>query len=334
MKKNIKSFKALALLSGGLDSMLAIKLIQEQNIEVEAVIFKSNFYSSQRGIKAAEFLNIKYHIVNLTEKMIKIIENPKFGYGKNLNPCIDCHLLMIKSAAELMKKIQADFIITGEVVGQRAKSQNYNALRLIEKESGIEGRLLRPLSAKRLEPTKIELEGIVDREKLLDIAGRNREIQMKLAEKYNITDYPSPAGGCLLTVPEFSDRLRINLKLKKLTPIEVELLKSGRHFLTGNNNKIIVGRNKEENLKILNTIDSQYLIFELADNMPGPVTVVDNLELEDRELIAAASLTARYSKFRNNERVAVEFYTLNNKKNSKKIQIKPLPYTELGLKLI
>ncbi len=333
MKKNTKSFKALALLSGGLDSILAVKLIQEQGIDVEAVIFKSNFYNEKRGKEAAESLGIKYHIIDLTEKTIKLIENPRYGFGKNLNPCIDCHLLMIKETVKLMKKLGADFIITGEVAGQRPKSQNYDALKIIAKECGADGRLLRPLSAKKLEPTVVELNNIVDREKLLDITGKSRKKQMELAKKYNITNYPSPAGGCLLTVPDFSDRLRFNLKHKKLNYIDIEILKVGRHFATPFNNKIIIGRDKDENQVILDLIDETYLIFELSDNRPGPVAVLSALEPDFSEIQAAASLTVRYSKFRNETNVKVKFYKKNTE-NEDFITVSPKNYDELNLKML
>jgi len=326
-------FKGLALLSGGLDSILAIKLIQEQNIEVEAVVFVSPFFNSVNAERATDYLKIKSHKIDITEKIIEILKNPKFGFGKNLNPCIDCHLLMIKEASKLMKEIGADFLITGEVVGERPKSQNYNALKIIEKESNLKGRILRPLSAKKLEPTIMEKEGIIDREKLLGITGRSRSIQMELALKYNIKNYPTPAGGCLLTVPKFADRLRINLNIGKLDRNELEILKYGRHFIDNKNTKIIVGRNESENFKILELADAFSFIFEIYEK-PGPITILDNPEPDETQIINSASLTARYSKYRNEEKVEVKFYRKNEPQKFNLIKVKPKNFDELSLKLI
>ncbi len=290
--KNPSHFKALALFSGGLDSILAVKLIQSQGIDVEAVVFISPFFNEKNAEQSAKMLGIKLYKIDITDKIIEVLKNPKYGFGKNLNPCIDCHLLMIKEAAKLMKKINAEFLITGEVVGERPKSQNYKALKIIEEQSGIKGKLLRPLSAKRLAPTEIEKKGIVAREKLLDIAGKNRKIQFKLAEKMGIKDFPTPAGGCLLTVQEFSNRLRISLKTGKLQPSEIDILKYGRHFLTENETKIIVGRNESENTKLLQLADNLHYILELKDS-PGPLTVLQSSEPQENEILQSASLTAR-----------------------------------------
>ena len=240
--------KALALLSGGLDSMLAAKLIQEQGIEVVGVAFTSPFFGPDKARRAAEWLGIPLHVVDITEDLIPVLVRPKYGYGRNMNPCIDCHTLMVRKAGELMKELGASFVVTGEVLGERPKSQNAAALRIVARDSGLEGYLLRPLSAKLLPPTVPEEKGWVDRERLLDIQGRSRKPQMALAEKYGLKDYPSPAGGCLLTDPGLSRRLK-ELLAENQTPEQrdLELLKYGRHFKSPEGTRIVVARQKEEN---------------------------------------------------------------------------------------
>ncbi len=308
MKKS--HFKALALLSGGLDSILSIKIIQEQNIEVEGIIFQSPFFQNENSGIIAQKLNIKIHKIDITDELLQIIEHPKYGFGKNLNPCIDCHLLMIKRAGDLLPALHADFLITGEVLGERPKSQSYNALHLIAKASGYASVLVRPLSAKKLKMTEAEKKGMVDRNRLEDITGRSRQRQIELAKKFNIDYYPQPAGGCLLTVPSFTDRLRSTLSLKKLNKFDLELLKVGRHFLTSDKKKIIVSRNEEENKKILNSINGSYYVFELF-NQPGPLCVFCSEEITVSDIIICASLTVRYSKSRDQENIQVKYFKKN-----------------------
>lgn len=326
MKKS--RFKALALFSGGLDSILAVKIIQKQGIEVEGLVFQSSFFEQKSIHQISNKLKMKFHFIDINKDIIKIIENPKYGFGKNLNPCIDCHLLMIKKAGQLLKKYNADFIITGEVVGERPKSQNYKALSIIASESGFGSLLLRPLSAKKLPMTEVEKKGIVDRKLLYDITGKGRQKQIKLANEFNIQDYPQPAGGCLLTVPRFADRLRMNLKLKKISTGDIELLKYGRHFLTQNQIKIVIGRDKRDNDQLLSAIDKNYYIFELEDAQ-GPVGVLCQCEPEEDDVLKTASLVIRYSKLRDKKRVKVKYYrkhgkihsVIANPKDSKKLNL-------------
>ncbi len=321
----ISRFKALALFSGGLDSILSIKIIQLQGIIVEAISYHSPFFNNRALQEIADKLNVKYHKIDITDEMIKIIEKPEYGFGKNLNPCIDCHIFMIEKAGKLLKKYKADFIITGEVVGERPKSQNYKALNIIANRSGCKDYLLRPLSAKKLPITEVEKKGIVDREKLYGITGKSRKPQITLAEKFNIDYFPQPAGGCLLTVPRFSDRLRISLRLNKTTKDHLELLKHGRHFLTKGNIKIIIGRDEEDNQNILRSTDNKYFIFELVD-LPGPVGLLCEIDPEIEDIIATASLIARYSKLRDEKFVEIKYY-----KRSDKIKVNPKSSKELKL---
>jgi len=268
--------KALALLSGGLDSTLAIKVILEQGIEVEALNFKTPFCLCDRGgcssaaLKVTKEFGIKIHMVNLGLEYLSIVKKPRFGYGKHLNPCIDCRIFMHQKAKKYMEQIGASFIITGEVLGQRPMSQRLDALNIIDRESGLKGYVLRPLSAKLLPPTIPEKEGIVDRERLLDIRGRSRKEQIELASYYDIEDYPCPAGGCLLTDEGFSRKMKDLLLYKDpITLKDINLLKVGRHFRIDPLRKVIIGRNKAEN-KVLETLAGKDGVIFKIEEIPGP----------------------------------------------------------------
>jgi len=269
--------KAISLFSGGLDSILAIKLIQEQGIEVEGMYVDLGFEANKEKInylkEMANKLGIKLHIVDKKEEYIKkILFNPVYGYGKNMNPCIDCHAFMIRSAKELMEKIGASFIISGEVVGQRPMSQRLPALNSVNKLSNADGLILRPLSAKLLPPTIPEIKGWVDRSKLLDISGRDRKRQLELAKKYNLENYESPSGGCLLTDINFAKRLKDYANTLELTPKEIDILKVGRH-INYNGYKIIISRNKDEN-PILKEYNGDKFLKMFTKGFPGPVGLI------------------------------------------------------------
>ncbi|NIM46629.1 MAG: hypothetical protein GTN40_00505 [Candidatus Aenigmarchaeota archaeon] len=288
--------KALGLLSGGLDSTLAVKLILDQGIDVEAVKFTSPFCTCDRGgvchaAVAARKFKIPFKMINKGKDYLKILRNPKHGYGSEMNPCIDCRIFMLKKAKEYAKEIDAKFIFTGEVLGQRPMSQHMKALKIIEKEAGLEGKLLRPLSAKLLPITEAEKKW-VDRNKLLGISGRRRKEQMKTAKKLKI-DYPCPGGGCLLTNKEFAKKIKDLIKHKKRIIIkDLELLKIGRHFRL-KNNKIIVGRNEKENKKLLELKQKTDYIFEVPD-IGSPITILQGPKTK-KAIKLAAQLTLRYS---------------------------------------
>ncbi|MBI5641945.1 MAG: hypothetical protein HY954_00565 [Deltaproteobacteria bacterium] len=295
--------RAVALLSGGLDSTLAVKMIIDQGIEVHALNFTSSFCTCNHGgakeggcrsesKRVAEEFGIPIKVLTKGLDYIEIVRNPKHGYGKGINPCVDCRVYMFRQAKEYMKEIGASFIITGEVLGQRPMSQRKDAFRVIERESGLEGLVLRPLSAKQLEPTIPEKEGLVDREKLLAVLGRSRKEQMELAEELNINDYPCPSGGCLLTDKIFSKKVRDLLVNKKdVTKKDLVLLKSGRHFRY-KGLKIIVGRNEADNIKLKAMLQEGDILLEPID-FPGPVAVVCG---NDREAISyAGSLIIKYA---------------------------------------
>jgi tRNA U34 2-thiouridine synthase MnmA/TrmU len=290
----MKKVKALVLFSGGLDSMLSAKILMEQGIKVIPVYFKSYFFGPEIAKKSAEILGLKLKVIDISKEHLKIVRKPKFGYGQSMNPCIDCHLLMLKKAKEIMKKEKFDFVATGEVLGERPMSQNKKALELIEKLSSLKGYLLRPLSAKLLEPTIPEKKRLVDREKLFDIKGRSRKRQIELTKKFGIKWYPSPAGGCILTDLEFGKRLKeLFEKKKKIDENDIELLKLGRHFWF-DDIKIIVGRNHEENLKIKKLARKGDILIEMK-NYTGPTTLIRGKGIKNEILEKAKELTKFYS---------------------------------------
>lgn len=286
--------KAIGLISGGLDSLLATKLLQQQGVEVIGLAFKSPFFGISRAKEAAERLGIPLKVIDVTEDLLRIIKNPKYGRGSQMNPCIDCHILMLKKAAEVMKEEGAHFVFTGEVLGQRSFSQTKKALRLIEREAGLEGLLLRPLSAKLLPKTIPEEKGYIKREGLLAIQGRGRKLQMELAEEFGIKDYPPPGGGCLLTDPSFSKRLKDLLEHSdEITRRDLELLKIGRHFRLSKETKAIVGRKEGENRRLQELFLTGDLLMEPKDS-PGPVLLLPKGGKES-EWSKAAAICLRYS---------------------------------------
>ncbi len=247
---------AIALYSGGLDSTLAIRLMQEQGVNVHAIHFTSPFfgvspdtdsgkYDARTG---AEMLSVPLTIMNLGQEYLEILRKPCHGYGKAINPCIDCHIYFLQKARELMISTGADFVITGEVLGQRPMSQRKDALRVVERDCGLEGLLLRPLSARFLTPTTPEIEGWVDREKLPLIKGRTRKEQIRLAAELGVNEYPTPAGGCLLTEVSYASKVRdIFGHSEKLKARDFRLLRIGRHFRLGAETRLIIGRDDREN---------------------------------------------------------------------------------------
>ena len=293
----MKKTKALVLLSGGLDSILAVKILEAQGVKIKGLGFKSYFFNEKLAKKAARALNIPIKIIDLSKEHLNLVKKPKYGYGKGMNPCIDCHILMLKKAKQIMLKEKFDLVATGEVLGERPMSQNLKSLKLIEKKSGLKGYLLRPLSAKLLEPTIPEKKGLIERKKLLDISGRSRKRQLKLAKKFKIKSYPSPAGGCLLTDLEFSKRLKdLFEKYPRCQGNDIELLKLGRHFWQ-NKVKIIVGRNEEENKKIRKLAKRGDVLVEMQ-NYPGPLTLVRSYsgkKIDPKVLEKARFLTKYYS---------------------------------------
>lgn len=302
--------KALALFSGGLDSALAIKVIKEQGIEVIALNFVSYFFGGkdERAEKMAEQLGVQLEYVNFKDKHMEIIKNPESGRGKNMNPCIDCHALMFKVAYKLLEKYEASFIISGEVLGQRPMSQNKSALNRVRNLSGCGDLILRPLSGKILDETYPEKMGWIKRENLLDINGRGRKRQMELADFYGIKEYPSPAGGCLLTEPNYSKRLKVleddNYLDSKYTHL-INLARMGRFFRIDTGKYLFIGRKEEENLKIKEYKENSNIYIQGKDT-PGPYIIgFGNFSEEDENF--ALNLFSRYSKAKGKDKIELYF---------------------------
>jgi tRNA-uridine 2-sulfurtransferase len=329
LKKDEKQIRghAIALFSGGLDSALAILLIQKQNIKVTALTFLTHFgcditdRSSCGGdpFPMAEKFGFTVKLVHLGEKFIDIVKAPRYGYGKNMNPCIDCRILMLQEAKRFMELTGADFVFTGEVLGQRPKSQMRNAMNTVYRESQLEGLLVRPLSAKLLPETIPEKNGLLDREQLLDLSGRSRKPQLQLAAQFGLEDYTTPGGGCLLTDPQYSLRLKDLLKFKPgFDTIDINLLRVGRHFRLNDNCRLVVGRNEQENNKIVENSHPPDLLLE-AKNTGSPIGLLLG-NFDEQTIIHAASITARYCDLKNEPLVNI---TCTDNKGEKVLSVKP-----------
>lgn len=293
--------RALALFSGGLDSMLSIKLITDQGIDVTALHIDMGFGATKdrREIlkKRAAMVGADLEVVNIREQFIEeILFDPKYGYGKHFNPCIDCHGNMFRVAKGLLPKYDASFIITGEVIGQRPMSQRADAIRNVTRLAGDEegGIILRPMSAKLMKPTIPEKEGWVDREKLLGIEGRNREVQLRLAKEYGFEDYESPGGGCLLTEASFEQKIKDVIAHEKFTVADIDVLKVGRHLRLPDGAKLVIGRNKEDN-EAIRAIENDKFVFARANDIPGPLSLLSK-NATDADKTLAARLILTYTK--------------------------------------
>ncbi len=275
METDTRTIRALGLCSGGLDSMLAALVLREQGIHVEWITFETPFFSAGKARQAAGRTGIALHVRDLTPEYLELIKDPPAGFGKNMNPCMDCHSLMFRKAGGFMQEKGFDFLFSGEVLGQRPMSQNANSLRYVAKHSGFDKFILRPLSARRLPPTPMEEQGVVDRSRLLDLTGRSRKPQIALALKFGIKDYPAPAGGCLLTDPGYSRRLRDLMDHgAELTPDALHLLKYGRHMRLNPTTKIIVGRTQQDNEHMMRHCDPRRDAVIKTNGYPGPTVIL------------------------------------------------------------
>ena len=311
--------KVVALLSGGLDSQLAIRMMQEQGFEVSAVAIKTPFcdFDCGRGCgfeirERADDLNVNLKTVYLGDEYIEMLKHPKYGIGSGFNPCIDCRAMMFDAAKKHMDEIGAEFIISGEVLGQRPMSQHGPALRTIEKASGLVGKIVRPLSAALLPETDPERNGLIKRENLGMIKGRTRRAQLDMAKKYGIENPPNAGGGCLLTDPSFGLRAKDLFEHTETPTInDVDLLKIGRHFRLDEQTKFVVGRNKDENEMIKAIALPGDILFQARDHM-GPVSILRGKNI-DAYVKFASSITLRYSDAPKGEQSSV----IINKNNTK-----------------
>ncbi|HOI74902.1 MAG TPA: tRNA 4-thiouridine(8) synthase ThiI [Syntrophales bacterium] len=286
--------RAVALFSGGLDSVLAVQVVRLQGIDVLGVSFETPFFSARKAREAARQIDLSLRVVDFADEHLEMVKAPRYGYGRNMNPCIDCHALMLRKAGGIMEETGAAFILTGEVLGQRPMSQGKQSLYVVAKNSGYLDRVVRPLSALLLPETAPEREGKVDRERLLAIQGRGRKIQMQMAADMGITRYETPAGGCLLTDVSFSRRLRdLFAHNPGCTPRDVEMLKQGRHFRIDERTRAVVGRNHRDNLAIERAAGDRYTLIRMA-GYPGPLTALSPGWSEEG-LRLAASLCVLYS---------------------------------------
>lgn len=287
--------KALGLLSGGLDSSLAALCLKRQGIEVTAVAFVTPFFGAGKARRAAAQMGIPLLVREIGAMHLEMVKQPVYGYGKNLNPCIDCHAMMFRLAGEIMLREGFDFLFSGEVLGQRPMSQNLSALRAVAKYSGFPERILRPLSARLLPVTPMEEAGLVDRDRLLDIQGRSRRRQEELAREWSLGNYPSSGGGCLLTEKHFSDRLRDLITHEPdCTPDDVELLKTGRQFRLSPQARLAVGRNQQDNDRLHELAGTGDFLLRCV-GFSGPLGVLSGTpERADQE--RAAAVVAGYGK--------------------------------------
>jgi tRNA U34 2-thiouridine synthase MnmA/TrmU len=322
--------KALALISGGLDSILAARLIMDQDVEVLGVSFESPFFGAAGARRATDEIGIDLVVIDIGEDILEVIAAPKHGFGKHMNPCIDCHALMVRRAGDRMESLGASFVVTGEVVGQRPKSQMRFGLEAVERDSGLAGLLLRPLSAKLLAPTVPEQEGWVDRERLLGLHGRTRKPQIELARQYGITQYLSPAGGCLLTDENFARALKDLRAHDDVSVPTVKLLSVGRQFRLSERAKLAVGRNHAEN-EALFGLKPEGALFVKAVDHKGPVGVLQG-DANDEDARAAAGIVTRYSDAPAGESVRVRIWSEGGE--TREIDVVPFaPEKVRGLKV-
>ncbi|MBW2351290.1 MAG: thiamine biosynthesis protein [Deltaproteobacteria bacterium] len=292
----------LVLYSGGLDSILACKILQEQGIHVIALYFITPFFGyklkEQEKILMKKVLadqGIQFEKIDISDAYLKMVKNPEHGYGKYMNPCIDCKILMVRKAMKRLGEFNASFVATGEVLGQRPMSQRKDALRIIERDSCADGLLLRPLSALHLPPTDMENKGLVDRSKLLGLTGRGRKDQIALAGKYGIKEYPAPAGGCVLADPILSRRFKRMFELwPELDVNECLLSQMGKHFILSDKSWLVIGRDETENAKIVSMIREGDIKLGLTAG-PGPIGLWRKI-YSDVNADLAASILCRYAR--------------------------------------
>lgn len=322
MTEKKRQVRALGLCSGGLDSILAGLILRKQGIDVTWVSFETPFFSSDKSAKASRQTGIPLIKKDVTDTYLAMLKNPPLGYGKHMNPCRDCHALMFRLAGEMMVQDGYDFLFSGEVVGQRPLSQTKPSLRYVEKQSGYDGMILRPLSARVLPETEVEKQGLVDRDKLMDFSGRSRKPQIQLAREFGLKDYPSPAGGCLLTDKNFSIRLRdLFAHEESFSAQDLHLLKFGRHIRLNDTVKIIVGRTQVDNQSIMKYCDPGRYMHLDVKGVGSPVILVP-ADADKESLIMAATIGVGYTRIPENEMAEV---LVTGKDRTETIRVKAIP---------
>ncbi|KPA11269.1 thiamine biosynthesis protein-like protein [Candidatus Magnetomorum sp. HK-1] len=317
-----KPITAMGLCSGGLDSILAGMLLIKQGIQVKWICFETPFFNAEKAKIASEQTGIPLLTHNLTQDYIKMLKNPRQGYGKNMNPCLDCHTLMFNTAGNLMKENDAHFLFSGEILGQRPMSQTRPSLNYVEKNSGYKGYILRPLCALNMQESIPEKNGWVDRSKLLNITGRSRKRQIALAEEWGISDYPNPAGGCLLTDQQYSIRLKdVFENGPYLHDRDLYLLQWGRHFRLNQTHKIIVGRTQKDNENIIKYYQKECdILLDILD-YPSPIVLIP-YGSDPHTIEQAASIAVSYTRAPEKEPTSVECLTPAGVHH---IQVYPIP---------
>jgi tRNA U34 2-thiouridine synthase MnmA/TrmU len=323
MNPSDKPARALGLCSGGLDSMLSALVLRNQGVAVEWVTFETPFFSADKARKASRITGVPLTVQNITTEYLEMLKNPPAGYGKFMNPCMDCHTMMFRLAGKRMQEEGFDFLFSGEVLGQRPMSQTRPSLRYVEKHSGLDGYILRPLSARKLPETIPEKSGLVDRQQLLDLAGRSRKPQIALAKQFGIRSYPAPAGGCLLTDKGFSRRLADLFEHKRdAAENEYYLLGYGRHFRLNPHSKLIVGRAEKDNQKILHYHDPLQDTVMKVKHYAGPIAVLAGGSGK-QVITLAASICAGYSRAPNLASVEVDVKMPDSHQSVKVLSLPP-----------
>jgi len=325
-----KKVKAVGLISGGLDSILAAKVVKDLGVEVHGVYFAMPWGCCDKAtaIEAATQIGISFIVLQLDERYLEMVRKPKHGYGSVMNPCVDCRIHMFSRAGQYMRHIGADFVFTGEVVGQRPMSQMRHSLKKIEQGADLEGRLLRPLSAHLLEPTIPELEGVIDRNRLLGLSGRSRKEQIDLAGELNITAYNQPAGGCLLTDKNFAARMKDTLGHGYRNFRETIALKWGRHFRLSPEFKVILGRDEEENEALIRHAHPDDHVMQISDNR-GPTLVLKGYDPAPEILATAAGLIQKFSRLKEQPPVEMNYWQCRDKDDVRRVVARAIDESEI-----
>lgn len=327
---SVKKVKAVGMISGGLDSILAAKVVKDLGVEVHGVYFAMPWGCCDKttALEAATQIGISFIVLQLDERYLEMVRKPRHGYGSVMNPCVDCRIHMFSRAGQYMRRIGADFVFTGEVLGQRPMSQMRHSMKSIEKGAGLEGRLLRPLSAYLLEPTIPEMEGRIERNRLLGLSGRSRKDQIEMAGGLNITAYNQPAGGCLLTDKNFAARMKDTLKHGYRNFRETIALKWGRHFRLSPEFKVILGRDEEENESLIRHAHPDDRVMQISDNR-GPTLILQGNDPGDAVLATAAGLIQKFSRFKDQAPVEMNYWQCRDKNDVRRVVARVIDESEI-----